>query len=100
MSYQVEKSEPVNVSDSSRADARLEKGRVPKVPGKVGGHRCPHQRCASLVSSFSHRLHAVLVGLYEEPERPNDAVDYIKRYMGAPTGIDVREKKILFDRDL
>jgi len=27
--------------------------------------------------------------LYEEPERPPNAVDYIKRYMGAPTGIDV-----------
>ncbi|KAK7237911.1 MYC binding protein [Aureococcus anophagefferens] len=31
----------------------------------------------------------LLVGLYEEPERPPNAVDYIKRYMGAPTGIDV-----------
>ena len=31
----------------------------------------------------------MLVGLYEEPERPPNAVDYIKRYMGAPTGIDV-----------
>jgi len=31
----------------------------------------------------------VLVGLYEEPERPPNAVDYIKRYMGAPTGVDV-----------
>ena len=30
-----------------------------------------------------------MVGLYEEPERPPNAVDYIKRYMGAPTGIDV-----------
>jgi hypothetical protein len=29
------------------------------------------------------------VGLYEEPERPQNAVDYVKRYMGAPTGIDV-----------
>ena len=34
-------------------------------------------------------LTKVLVGLYEEPERPPNAVDYIKRYMGAPTGIDV-----------
>ena len=24
------------------------------------------------------------MGLYEEPERPPNAVDYIKRYMGAP----------------
>lgn len=29
------------------------------------------------------------MGLYEEPERPPNAVDYIKRYMGAPTGVDV-----------
>jgi len=34
-------------------------------------------------------LTKVLVGLYEEPERPPNAVDYVKRYMGAPTGIDV-----------
>ena len=34
-------------------------------------------------------LTKVLVGLYEEPERPPNAVDYIKRYIGAPTGIDV-----------
>jgi predicted RNase H-like nuclease (RuvC/YqgF family) len=31
----------------------------------------------------------VLVGLYEETERPPNAVDYIKRYMGAPAGVDV-----------
>lgn len=30
-----------------------------------------------------------MVGLYEEPERPSNAVDYIKRYMGAPAGVDV-----------
>lgn len=29
------------------------------------------------------------MGLYEEPERPPNAVDYIKRYMGAPAGVDV-----------
>mmetsp|Transcript_50350 Transcript_50350/g.58778 ORF Transcript_50350/g.58778 Transcript_50350/m.58778 type:complete len:91 (-) Transcript_50350:77-349(-) len=34
-------------------------------------------------------LTKVLVGLYEEPERPLNAVDYIKRYMGAPAGVDV-----------
>lgn len=27
--------------------------------------------------------------MYEEPDRPQNAVDYIKRYMGAPMGIDV-----------
>ncbi len=34
-------------------------------------------------------IYIVLVGLYEEPERPQNAVDYIKRYMGAPTGVDI-----------
>ncbi|GBG25170.1 C-Myc-binding protein-like [Hondaea fermentalgiana] len=31
----------------------------------------------------------VLVGLYEEPERPPNAIEYIKRYFGAPHGVDV-----------
>lgn len=34
-------------------------------------------------------LTRVLVGLYEEPERPASAVDYVKRYMGAASGVDV-----------
>jgi hypothetical protein len=29
------------------------------------------------------------VGLYEEPERPPNAVDYLKRYIGGPVGVDV-----------
>ena len=32
-----------------------------------------------------------MVGLYEEPERPSNAVDYVKKYLGAPTGVDVEE---------
>ena len=36
---------------------------------------------------------AVLVGLYEEPDRPVNAVDYIKRYMGAPANVDVEALK-------
>lgn len=32
---------------------------------------------------------AVLVGLYEEPERPPNAVEYVKKIMGAPVGVDV-----------
>eukprot|EP00743_Colponemidia_sp_Colp-15_P002751 GILK01002978.1.p1 GENE.GILK01002978.1~~GILK01002978.1.p1 ORF type:complete len:100 (+),score=20.92 GILK01002978.1:84-383(+) len=35
------------------------------------------------------QLTRVLVGLYEEPEKPSNAVDFIKKYLGAPTGIDV-----------
>ena len=38
-------------------------------------------------------LTKVLVGLYEESERPPNAVDYIKRFMGASTGIDIEAVK-------
>lgn len=38
-------------------------------------------------------LTKVLVGLYEEPERPPNAVDYIKRYIGAPQNVDVDSLK-------
>ena len=43
---------------------------------------------SSLLSNILFLI-SVLVGLYEEPERPSNAVDYIKRYMGAPAGVDV-----------
>lgn len=38
-------------------------------------------------------LTKVLVGLYEEPERPSNAIEYIKRYMGAPKNVDVEGLK-------
>lgn len=34
-------------------------------------------------------LTKVLVGLYEESDKPANAVDYVKRFMGAPTGVDI-----------
>eukprot|EP00126_Sphaerothecum_destruens_P009189 Sdes_comp20458_c0_seq3m14678 len=34
-------------------------------------------------------LTKVLVGLYEEPEKPNNALDFIKQYLGAPAGVDL-----------
>jgi hypothetical protein len=34
-------------------------------------------------------LTKVLVGLYEEPERPPNAVEYVKKVLGAPVGVDV-----------
>jgi len=39
------------------------------------------------------QLTRVLVGLYEEPERPSNAIDYIKKFLGAPTGVDVEEMR-------
>ncbi|KAL1519743.1 hypothetical protein AB1Y20_023251 [Prymnesium parvum] len=38
-------------------------------------------------------LTKVLVGLYEEPEKPANALDFIKMTLGAPTGIDVEALK-------
>jgi len=32
---------------------------------------------------------AVLVRLYEEPEKPGNALDFIKQYLGASVGVDV-----------
>jgi hypothetical protein len=29
--------------------------------------------------------------LYEVPERPGNAIDFIKEYLGAPVGVDVEE---------
>jgi len=37
------------------------------------------------------QLTKVLVGMYEEAERPANAIDYVKKYLGAPTGVDVEE---------
>merc|ERR1712216_1055938 len=34
-------------------------------------------------------LTKVLVRLYEEPERPGNALDFIKQYLGASVGVDV-----------
>ncbi len=37
------------------------------------------------------QLTRVLVGLYEEPERPAQAIDYVKKHLGTPAGIDIDE---------
>ena len=42
-------------------------------------------------SGVISQLTRVLVGLYEEPDRPSQAIDYVKKHLGAPTGIDVEE---------
>lgn len=39
-------------------------------------------------------LTKVLVGLYEEPDRQNvNAVEYVKKYLGAPNGVDLEGLK-------
>ncbi|EOD08966.1 hypothetical protein EMIHUDRAFT_232476 [Emiliania huxleyi CCMP1516] len=38
-------------------------------------------------------LTKVLVGLYEEPEKPSNAIEFIKMTLGAPTGVDVDQLK-------
>lgn len=40
-------------------------------------------------SGVTDALTKVLVGLYEEPDRPSNAIDYIKKYLGAPASVDV-----------
>jgi hypothetical protein len=59
----------------------------------VTPHSCD-QPVPLLISRCCTVGDTVLVGLYEEPERPPNAVDYIKRYMGAPTGVDVEALKL------
>lgn len=38
-------------------------------------------------------LTKVLVGLYEEPDRPANALEYMRRYLGAPAAVDVEGLK-------
>ena len=39
------------------------------------------------------QLTKVLVGLYEEPEKPGNAVEFIKKSLGAPSDTDVESLK-------
>ena len=39
------------------------------------------------------QLTKVLVGLYEEPEKPGNAIEFIKKCMGAPSDTDVDQLK-------
>ena len=38
-------------------------------------------------------LTKVLVGLYEEPEKPGNAIEFIKKCLGAPSDTDVESLK-------
>ena len=39
------------------------------------------------------QLTKVLVGLYEEPEKPGNAIEFIKKCLGAPSDSDVETLK-------
>ena len=39
------------------------------------------------------QLTKVLVGLYEEPEKPGNAIEFIKKCLGAPSDVDVEALK-------
>jgi len=40
-------------------------------------------------SGVVDQLTKVIVGLYEEPEKPSNAVDFIKKTLGAPSDTDI-----------
>lgn len=44
-------------------------------------------------SGVISQLTRVLVGLYEEADKPTQAIDYVKKHLGAPSGIDVEDIK-------
>ena len=44
-------------------------------------------------SGVIDNLTKVLVGLYEEPEKPGNAVEFIKKCLGAPSDTDVESLK-------
>jgi hypothetical protein len=48
-------------------------------------------------SGVIDQLTRVLVGLYEEPEKPGNAIDFIKRYLGSPTDIDAESLRAEFE---
>ena len=85
------------------SDPWIQEAGIPQILRKERSYRCIDKRYAKLIftrmrffpikTTYFQNIwficYLVLVGLYEEPERPPNAVDYIKRYMGAPTGVDV-----------
>ncbi|TPX38122.1 hypothetical protein SmJEL517_g00355 [Synchytrium microbalum] len=44
-------------------------------------------------NGITDALTKVLVGLYEEPEKPENPVDFIKQFLGGPSNVDVEALK-------
>eukprot|EP00829_Urostomides_striatus_P006574 TRINITY_DN1713_c0_g1_i1.p3 TRINITY_DN1713_c0_g1~~TRINITY_DN1713_c0_g1_i1.p3 ORF type:complete len:124 (-),score=51.98 TRINITY_DN1713_c0_g1_i1:10-381(-) len=45
-------------------------------------------------SGVIDQLTRVLVGLYEQPEKPANAVEFIKKFLGAPSDSDVESLRV------
>ena len=48
-------------------------------------------------SGVIDQLTRVLVGLYEEPEKPSNAIDFVKKYLGSPTDIDAETLRVEYE---
>lgn len=71
----------------------LTKGDVlfsPMIPHTIA-YLCQDQHDYATNSRWSH--HTVLVGLYEVPEKPANAIDFIKEYLGASVTSDSEKLK-------
>eukprot|EP01083_Nonionella_stella_P037048 101027_1 len=51
-------------------------------------------------SGVHDALTKVLVGLYEEPDRPVNAIDYIKKHLGGQPGLGAEDKMKKENEDL
>ena len=44
------------------------------------------------------QLTRVLVGLYEEPEKPANALEFIKKYLGSPADVDAEKLALEYEK--
>ncbi|TPX44190.1 hypothetical protein SeLEV6574_g04638 [Synchytrium endobioticum] len=44
-------------------------------------------------NGITDALTKVLVGLYEEPEKPENPIDFVKQFLGGPSSVDVEALK-------
>ncbi len=49
-------------------------------------------------SGVVDQLTRVMVALYEETEKPSNAIEFIKKYLGSPSDIDVDKMSIEYDK--
>ena len=49
-------------------------------------------------SGVIDQLTRVLVGLYEEPDKPTNAIEFIKKYLNSPLDVDVDKLSIEYEK--